>query len=127
VNPITFNIPIAPKGKERPRVTRHGTFMPKAYEAWRAFVRWHVRSQVPNHLLPLLPLTGLLTWEAVYSVPKGFMRPDGDNADGAMWDAIQVPQKGGWGLIADDKQFRKWSAQVIAGPTRITFTLRDHQ
>ncbi len=122
---LTFALRVKPAGKERPRVTKFGTFMPKAYEAWRTLVRWQVRSQVPAWAMPLLPLTGRLAWKCTYSVPHGQMGPDGDNADGALWDAIQVPRKGGWGLIANDKQFKKWGGEIITGPTSITFTVSD--
>jgi Holliday junction resolvase RusA-like endonuclease len=122
---LTFRLRIAPAGKARPIVTKSATFMPKEYEAWRTLVRWQVRSQVPAWAMPRLPLTCRLAWSVTYSVPKGDMRPDGDNADGALWDAIQTPRKGGWGLIANDKQFKQWSGAVIAGPTCITFTVSE--
>ena len=124
---LTFVLRVKPAGKERPRVTRFGTFMPKAYEAWRELVRWQVRSQVPAAVLSRLPLTCRLAWTATYAVPLGDMKPDGDNAMGALWDAIQVPaRKGGWGLIANDKQFKRWGPdEIVAGPTRITFTVSE--
>jgi Holliday junction resolvase RusA-like endonuclease len=122
---LVFHLPIAPAGKERPRVTRFGTFMPKAYEAWRELVRWQVRSQVPSGALTQLPLTCRLVFAATFSVPKGDMRPDLDNAIGALFDAIQVPPKGGWGLIANDKQIKRISAEVVSGPTCINFTISE--
>jgi Holliday junction resolvase RusA-like endonuclease len=133
---LTFVLRVKPRGKERPRVTAHGTFMPKAYKAWQQIVRWQVRSQIPAHILPLLPLTGRLAWHCFYSVPHGEMGPDGDNADGSLWDAIQVPptrrdkktgqlRGGGWGLIANDKQFKRWGGEIVAGPTCITFTVSE--
>jgi hypothetical protein len=122
-------------GKARPRVTKFGTFMPKEYEAWREIVRWQVRSQIPTDVLHLLPLTGRLSWSATYSVPKGKMGPDGDNADGALWDAIQTPpirrskngkiRGGGWGLIANDKQFKRWGGSIVSGPSFIRFTIEE--
>jgi Holliday junction resolvase RusA-like endonuclease len=123
---LTFNLPgIAPAGKERPRVTKHGTFMPPAYKAWQELIRWQVRAQVPAAILGRLPLAGLLAWRSVYSAPLGTIRPDGDNADGALWDAIQVPKKGGWGLIRNDKQFKRWGGEVIVGPTAIHFMIEE--
>ena len=124
---LSFDLRLSPAGKERPRVTRFGTFMPKKYEAWRQLVRLHVRSQVPPAVLGLLPLTCRLSWWCTYSVPHGDMRPDGDNAEGALWDAIQAPAKGGWGLIANDKQIKRWGGEVVPGPTRIQFVLEEIQ
>ena len=119
-------------------MTKFGAFMPKAYEAWREMVRWQVRSQVPAAMLPRVPLTGRLAFSACFSVPHGEMKPDIDNAIGALWDAIQVPPRrmskgkvpvmkgGGWGLIANDSQFKRIElAEVINGPTRITFTVSE--
>jgi Holliday junction resolvase RusA-like endonuclease len=122
---LTFSLRVKPAGKERPRVTRFGTFMPKAYEAWRELVRWQVRSQVPPAVLPRLPLTCRLAFSCFVSTPHGEMRPDLDNFAGALWDAIQVPAKGGWGLIANDKQIKRMAAEVVAGPTQITFTVSE--
>ena len=39
---VSFCVPVAPYGKPRPRVTARGTHMPKAYDAWRTQVRWHL-------------------------------------------------------------------------------------
>lgn len=122
---LRFALPIAPAGKERPRVTKFGTFMPKAYNVWRDKVRFLIRSKIPAEIADRLPLVSRLSWSVTYSVPSGDMKPDGDNADGALWDAIQVPKKGGWGLIANDKQFKKWAGEVIAGPTCIRFQIEE--
>lgn len=122
---LAFVLRMQPAGKERPRVVKGHAFMPKAYEAWREMVRWQVRSQVPAGILPLLPLTCRLAFAATVSVPRGEMRPDLDNFVGAVWDSIQVPPKGGWGLIANDKQIKRLAAEVVAGPTCITFTLSE--
>lgn len=135
---LTFAMRMYPAGKERPRVTKFGVFMPKAYEAWREMVRWQVRSQVPAALLPVVPILGRLAFSARFSVPRGEMKPDIDNAIGALWDAIQVPPRrmskgkvpvmkgGGWGLIVNDSQFKRIElAEVVAGPPRITFTVSE--
>lgn len=135
---LTFVLRVKPAGKERPEVTKYGTFMPKEYEAWRSTVRWMVRSQVPVASLSRLPLTGRLAFSACFSVPRGEMKPDIDNAIGALFDAIQVPPRrmskgkvpvmkgGGWGLIANDKQIKLLQrVEVVTGPTRITFTVSE--
>jgi hypothetical protein len=135
---LTFSLRVKPAGKERPEVTKHGTFMPHAYEAWRSTVRWMVRSQVPVSALSRLPLTGRLAFSARFSVPLGDMKPDIDNAIGALFDAIQVPPRrmskgkvpvmkgGGWGLVLNDKQFKRLrEVDIVAGPTCITFTVSE--
>jgi Holliday junction resolvase RusA-like endonuclease len=48
-----------------------------------------------------------------------------DNAIGAIWDAIQVPKKGGWGLIQDDRQFVLIVARIVQGPAMITFEIEE--
>lgn len=120
---LAFRLRLAPAGKERPRVTKFGTFMPHAYEAWRKACRWMVRSQVPPAILPRLPLISRLYLAATFTVPGGSMKPDLDNALGAILDAIQVPPKGGWGLIANDSQIKRLAGSVEDGPTFITFNL----
>ena len=123
---LTFSLRVKPAGKERPRVTKRGTtYMPKEYEVWRSMVAWMVRSQVPAAILPRLPLTSRLAFACTVSVPRGDMRPDLDNLVGAVWDSIQVPTKGGWGLILNDKQFKRLIAEVIDGPTCIRFTISE--
>jgi Holliday junction resolvase RusA-like endonuclease len=112
-------------GKARPRVTKRGTFMPKAYDLWRNMFKLHVRNQVHSSFLHLLPLTGRLSFSCEFSSPTGNIRPDLDNSCGAIWDAIQVPKKGGWGLIQDDKQFMLIVAQIVQGPAMITFEIEE--
>lgn len=134
---LTFVLRVKPTGKARPIVTKFGTHMPKEYDAWRDLVRWQVRSQVPTHALARMPLTGRLSFGLVASTPHGEMAPDLDNLIGAVFDAIQVPPRrmskgkvpvmkgGGWGLIANDKQIKRLAAEVVTGPTRITFTVSE--
>lgn len=126
-NPVrlVFDLNIAPMGKERPRVTERSTFMPKKYVVWREVVRRQIRSQVPSWATKLLPLTCPLSWQVGYWAPKGIIGPDGDNADGALWDALQTPSKGGWGLIVNDKQFKRWGGAIFAGPTRIRIQIQE--
>lgn len=130
---LSFTLRIAPAGKERPRVTKFGTFMPKKYEAWRGAVRWMVRSQIPTDALPRLPLISRLYLCATFTVPGGSMKPDLDNALGAILDAIQVPpvrtdkqgrpRGGGWGLIVNDSQVKRLAGCVEDGPTGIRFNI----
>jgi Holliday junction resolvase RusA-like endonuclease len=130
---LAFALRIAPAGKERPRVTKHGTFMPHAYEAWRSAFRWMVRSQIPPSVLPRLPLISRLYLAATFTVPGGSMNPDLDNALGAILDAIQVPpvrtdkqgrkRGGGWGLMVNDSQIKRLAGVVEDGPTGIRFNI----
>ena len=122
---LKFAIPMKPIGKARPRVTKRGTFMPKAYDLWRSMFKLHVRNQVHSSLLHLLPLTGRLSFSCEFSSTTGNIRPDLDNAIGAIWDAIQVPKKGGWGLIQDDRQFVLIVARIVQGPAMITFEIEE--
>jgi Holliday junction resolvase RusA-like endonuclease len=114
-----------PIGKARPRVTKRGTFMPKAYDLWRSMFNMHVRNQVHSSLLHLLPLTGHLSFYCEFSSPTGNIRPDLDNAIGAIWDAIQVPKKGGLGLIQDDNQIVLIAARIVQGPAMIIFEIEE--
>lgn len=122
---MKFCIPMKAMGKARPRVTKKCTFMPKAYDLWRSQFKLHVRNQVHSSLIHLLPLTGRLSFTCEFSTPTGCIRPDLDNSLGACWDAIQVPKKGGWGLIQDDKQFFVCVARIVKGPTKITFEIEE--
>jgi len=122
---MKFAIPMKAIGKARPRVTTKGTFMPKAYDLWRNQFKLHVRNQVHSSLLHLLPLTGRLSFSCVFQSPTGNIRPDLDNSCGAIWDAIQVPKKGGWGLIQDDKQIVLLVARIEKGPTMINFEIEE--
>lgn len=123
---LTINLPgIEPAGKARPRVTRNGTFMPPEYKAWQELVRWQVRAQIAPALLPRLPLSGRLAFDCVVFAPLGVIRPDIDNFVGAIFDSIQIPTKGGWGLIANDKQIKRMSARIEVGPTAIHFQIEE--
>ncbi len=137
---LSFDLRMQPAGKERPRVVKGHAFMPPAYEAWRQLFRWQVRSQVPASALLRVPLFGRLRFSATFSAPLGEMRPDLDNAIGAIWDAIQVPPRrlvkrkgkppvlkgGGWGLILNDKQIKSIrDTEIVAGPTGIRFTIEE--
>ena len=84
-------IPIEPAAKARPRVTRHGTYMPKSYQQWRKrFVVLCVR--------PPEPIAGSLRVRIVIRTRSGKMRPDLDNCFGACADALQDAR-----VIANDR------------------------
>ena len=45
---VTFIIPGPPKGKGRPRVTRHGTYTPKATVEYENYIRKCFQQQCPD-------------------------------------------------------------------------------
>jgi Holliday junction resolvase RusA-like endonuclease len=97
-------VPLAPQAKARPRVTRNGTYMPKAYQAWRSeFVGW-VNSQ------QWAEVKGLFAVEFRFITKSGAMRPDLDNAAGACLDALQDA-----GVIDNDSACRRLVAEVAKG------------
>lgn len=97
-------VPLAPQAKARPRVTKNGTYMPKAYQKWRQeFVK----------------LCAVQPWQSVegsfgitirFLTKSGSMRPDLDNAAAACLDALQDA-----GVILNDRACKKLSAEVAQG------------
>ena len=80
---ISLALDIRPCAKARPRVTRNGCFMPKPYVLWRKeFVR-QMKAQWDG-----VPLVGRLEVTARFECKKS-LRPDLDNAIGAVLDALQ--------------------------------------
>lgn len=121
---MTFWLRMRPAGKARPRVTAKSTYMPKAYQAWRrqaeSLIGLSLRDWAEEHLD---------TWRAlrngsdcslsiVIETPTGRMRPDIDNAVGAIMDALQ-----GAGVLANDRQVRRLSAEIRRGETLISIGL----
>lgn len=91
---VTKTIPMAAFGKERPRVTKNGTYMPEEYQEQVEQLRWAFGS-VPMGLVHL-------SVTAVRQVPKSWSKkkqavtlgryakpkPDADNILGAVMDAL---------------------------------------
>lgn len=88
-----WTVPIHAKGKERPRVTRNGTYMPAEYERWRdQFAAYSPELRVK-------PPYGL-NITIVRKIPAGGKNrtkkpgdwcdvpPDGDNVQGAVMDTL---------------------------------------
>jgi Holliday junction resolvase RusA-like endonuclease len=91
-----------PAAKARPRVTRNGTFMPPAYREWqRAFV-WRAIGQHRGEYF------GSLAIGVTIRTATGNMRPDVDNAAGAVLDALQDA-----GTIGNDSQVRRLFVEVV--------------
>lgn len=99
-----LRVPLAPAAKARPRVTSKGTYMPRAYQEWRQEFRWALIGQDRR------PIAGLFAVRVVFTTPRGTMRPDLDNALAAVLDALQDD-----GAIANDRNCRKLSAEVVKG------------
>ncbi len=99
-------LPIEPMAKARPRVTRHGTYMPRPYQAWRGrFV--HLVQQ--THGLPA-PIADTFALKLTIVTKSGSMRPDLDNVAGAVLDALQDAR-----VIANDRKCRVLEACVVKG------------
>lgn len=79
-----LSIPLEPKGKARPRVTKRGTYMPGDYQQWRH----DFAALVLTNRLPRCPL-GRFAIGLTVGTPKGTMRPDLDNVLAAVLDALQ--------------------------------------
>jgi Holliday junction resolvase RusA-like endonuclease len=91
---VIKRIPMAPFGKERPRVTANGTYMPRDYERKRKLLRWQF-GEVPGGLVHL-------SVTAVRQMPKDWSKvkrermrgryaapePDTDNILGAVMDSL---------------------------------------
>ena len=84
-------LPIEPCAKARPRVTRHGTYMPPKYQQWR-------KRFVALIKPPAEPMTGRLRVTVNIYTASGRMRPDLDNCFGAVADALQDAR-----VIANDR------------------------
>ncbi len=98
-------LPIEPCAKERPRVTRNGTYMSKRYTGWRK--RFCLMAQGSwkdtfENSLPKSPLTGPLHIIVMVYTKSGKMRPDLDNVGAACLDALQDA-----GVIANDRDARR--------------------
>ena len=88
-----WTVPIHAKGKERPRVTRNGTYMPAEYERWRD------QFAAGSPPLRAKPPYGLEI-TIVRKIPAGGknrtkkpgdwcdVAPDGDNVQGAVMDTL---------------------------------------
>ena len=90
---IHLSIPLPPKGKARPIVTRHNTYMPHDYQQWRREFAAHAREQARGN-----PALGWFAIGLTVGTPKGRMRPDLDNVLAAVLDALQDAE-----VIANDR------------------------
>lgn len=91
---------LAPHAKARPRVTKHGTYMPEAYTKWRK--SFCLLSNPPKE-----PIPGSVQVGIHIQTESGRMRPDLDNAAGAILDALQDA-----GVIENDKMVSGLHASI---------------
>lgn len=97
---IAFSAPLPPCAKPRPRFGRGRVFMPPAYRTWqRAF-----RACMPR---VRAVLRGRIAVSVVFATPTGRMRPDLDNAAGAVLDALQPD------VIGNDRDVVVLLAKVV--------------
>lgn len=100
---IELTINLKPCAKARPRVTRWGCYMPKAYNLWRAAFVAEVKRQWDQP-----PIDGAI------NVNIGFFctshRPDVDNSAGACLDALQDA-----GVFANDRAVKRLVAHIYEG------------
>lgn len=110
---ISLVVALPPRSKARPRVTCHGTYMPPGYSKWRqAFVA--ACAGYPWRLVGRFRI-GVIFWTRT-----GDIRPDLDNALGAVLDALQDA-----GIIEDDRLLKGIDlVEARQGePTRLEITL----
>lgn len=121
---LSFALHVQPTGKARPRVTSKSTYMPKAYQAWRRKVesslyfdaRGFTDAQVA--IWDELRAGANCSLSIVIATKTGNMRPDIDNAAGAIMDALQ-----GAHVIANDRQVRRLVVEVVRGEAMIVVTV----
>lgn len=119
---ITINFPgIKPKAKERPRHDgRNGRMhMPQPYLDWKGAFAYIARKDWAKWLtlngypIPSV-IDGPVAVTVTYTTPSGNMRPDLDNALGAVLDGLQDA-----GVIGNDSQVRELSGRIETGPYAI--------
>ena len=98
MNTIHMGIEMSPMGKCRPRVTKHGTYMPTKYMAWKKEL---ARRLLPHKGNRELPLTNDLCVATEFYTKTGDCRSDMDNAHASVLDALQ---DAGW--IKNDHQVK---------------------
>lgn len=84
---VTFFIPGNVVPKARPRVTRHGTYLPPRYRAWRNFAEIELYRQInEKQNLPEFPIPRAAV--KVRLIGKHRMNADADNIIGSFLDAL---------------------------------------
>jgi len=105
---LQFTVLGPPVGKERPRVTPHGTYTPKRTRMYEATIYGMAQLRVPRDW----PL------DARYWLHVGFTgRCDGDNVRKAVADALEGV------CYHNDRQIDKGSDERITGTPRTEITI----
>lgn len=81
---MKLSIPLAPMGKQRPRLGGKRVHMPPAYMHWKRVFAWHARSQWRGPMID-----GTFTVSTTFTTPTGNTQSDLDNAHSACLDALQ--------------------------------------
>lgn len=118
---VKFSLPFAVKAKPRPKVTRSGSvyYADAQYMQWRAMVLAEALVASAGRQFPNVPLkVDIVLYSDSFSVvvtrsdkDYQYVRPDTDNAAGAVFDAMQG-KKGEKGLILNDRLVREFSCRV---------------
>ena len=125
---IRLEIPgIQPMPKKRPRHDgRSGRMhMPQDYLDWKcnfaglAGLRWR-EWLVANGYPAQSHVAGPIAVTLTFRTPTGNMRPDLDNAMGAVFDALQDG-----GVFGNDRQVRECHAAIARGPYAITVEIAE--
>ena len=122
---VTFTVKGKPQGKQRPRVTRHGTYTPEKTRNYEKAVQWEYMMQCQGAKFPDLPL--MVVIDAYFAIPKATskekreamiagsirptVKPDNDNIAKSICDALNGE------AYKDDAQIvslivRKWYGEV---------------
>jgi Holliday junction resolvase RusA-like endonuclease len=115
---FAITIPCRGFGKERPRVTRHGTYMRDEYTSRMAQVSaevgmlpdWCYNAPVGLHVTAMFAMPKSWSKKKRESM-RGKLKestPDGDNLVGAIMDALWPKERGGDSRVFLDGERRRW-------------------
>ena len=117
---VCLSIPMPPMGKERPRVTRKGTYMPDRYVAWKNEFVIRAKSQTAGQSY-FDTIAGPVRISTIFYTRTGNCRSDCDNAHAACLDALQDAR-----IIANDRQVKAGAYAITQGmPERIEVTIEE--
>jgi len=109
---VQLEIPMAPKGKARPRFTGKFAYMPKEYMQWKAEFSQRASAQYGGPVIE-----DPVKVRVIFRTPTGKMRSDLDNAIGSVLDAIQPL------ILKNDRQVHEIFTCVVEGKTMIEVTI----
>jgi len=109
-----FEIPVAPKAKQRPRLARSGkAYTPKQTKFAEHVIRNYIRRQNPTKLEGPISITAEFIFKRPKSVTRNFhtVKPDVDNLLKLLLDGLQDK----FGLFEDDKNIIHVAARKSYG------------